>query len=368
MTRRDILFVAMLLIAALFSVYILDIDIFGRKKYVEETDDTNISDSSMIVIEDTQTETENESVEGTSYKPYTTSKKYESIEVFVLQPNKTPDPVLDGKWQLVWQDTFKEPAINYEWWTKMERRDSYNRELQYYSVYNTYAKNGMLHIMQGYDIDYLTGRFCKKRSLLVNLQIVEYMKGFYVYKKSLAKQNATATISGAFGVFTRDILMKAGGFRRTLGEDIDITLCIQRMIHKTDKKLVYLTEAMCYTQCPENLYDLTRQRMRWQKGFVSCVLYNKKFLFRTLLTKSLSFHFLLEAMIIGICSCLFTVFMYVFVPAMAFSDISILALFGIYYGFGVVFNIAYSLTDASVLKEAQISKSSLKESNDGYIA
>ena len=186
------------------------------------------------------------------------------------------------------------------------------------------AAGGSIHIMQGYDIDYLTGRFGKKRSLLVNLQIVEYMKGFYVYKKSLAKQNATAIISGAFGVFTRDILMKAGGFRRTLGEDIDITLCIQRMIHKTDKRLVYLTEAMCYTQCPENLYDLTRQRIRWQKGFVSCVLYNKKFLFRTLLSKSLSFHFLFEAMIIGICSCLFTVFMYVFVSAMAFSDITIL--------------------------------------------
>ena len=146
MTRRVILIAAMLLIAALFSVYILDIDIFGRKNYVEETDDTNISDSSMVVIEDTQTETENEPAEQTSYKPYPTSGRYENIEVFVLQPNKTPAPILDGKWQLVWQDTFSEPAINYEWWTKMERRDSYNRELQYYSVYNTYAKDGMLYL------------------------------------------------------------------------------------------------------------------------------------------------------------------------------------------------------------------------------
>lgn len=206
------------------------------------------------------------------------------------------------------------------------------------------AAGGSIHIMQGYDKDYLCGRFDKKRSLLVNLQIMEYMKGFYVYKKSLAKQNATAIISGAFGVFTRDILMQAGGFRKTLGEDIDITLCIQRMIHKTDKRIVYITDAMCYTQCPENLHDLTRQRLRWQKGFVNCVFHYKKFLFKTLFIKSLSFHFLFEAMIVGISSCLFTVFMYVFVTAMAFSDISTLKLFGIYYGFGVVFNIGYSIS------------------------
>jgi cellulose synthase/poly-beta-1,6-N-acetylglucosamine synthase-like glycosyltransferase len=96
------------------------------------------------------------------------------------------------------------------------------------------------------------------------------MKGFYIYKISLHKQNATAIISGAFGAFRKDILMQAGGYRKTLGEDIDITLKIQFMIKNTNKKILYMPEALCYTQCPENWKDLFRQRIRWQKGFINC--------------------------------------------------------------------------------------------------
>ena len=205
------------------------------------------------------------------------------------------------------------------------------------------AAGGSIHIMQGYERGYLTKHMDSRRRMLITMQILEYLKGFYIYKLSLARQNATAIISGAFGVFTKDILLRAGGFRRTLGEDIDITLHIQQMIHKTKQKLVYLPDALCYTQCPENWRDLIKQRIRWQKGFVNCVQHYWRFLLRTVLTKSLSFHFFIEALLVGISSCLFTLFTYAFIVVLAFGDRHTAAVFGIYFGAGVMFCILYSL-------------------------
>ena len=224
------------------------------------------------------------------------------------------------------------------------------------------AVGGSIHIMQGYDQGYLKGRFEKKRGVLVTMQILEYLKGFYIYKLSLAKQNATAIISGAFGVFTKDILLRAGGFRKTLGEDIDITLNIQQMIHKTHKKLLYLPDALCYTQCPESWRDLTRQRIRWQKGFVNCAGYYRRFLLKTMFTKSLSFHFFIEALLVGICSCTFTVFTYAFVAVLAFGNAQTAVVFGIYYGFGLVFTVLYALSAIFIsIKHNRYPKAILKK-------
>ena len=210
------------------------------------------------------------------------------------------------------------------------------------------ACGGSIHIMQGYDPAYLEKRIGRKRSTLITMQILEYLKGFYIYKMSLDKQKAMAIISGAFGVFTKDVLKRVGGFRKTLGEDIDITLKIQIAIHKTAQKIVYLPDALCYTQCPESWHDLVRQRIRWQKGFINCIAYYRRFLLKTFLVKSLSFHFFVEAMVVGLVSCVFTVFTYVFVGVLAFGDVHTVVVFGIYFGFGVAFNVLYALGAVAV--------------------
>ncbi len=210
------------------------------------------------------------------------------------------------------------------------------------------AAGGSIHIMQGYDAHYLNKHTGIKRKALIILQILEYLKGFYIYKMSLSRQHAMAIISGAFGVFRRDILLKAGGYRNTLGEDIDITMRIQQLIHKTTQKILYIPEALCYTQCPENLSDLKKQRLRWQKGFIDCVAHYKWFLLKTFLTRSLSFHFLVEAMVVGICSCLFTIFTYVFVAVLASGDFQTVRIFSMYFGFCIVFNIVYSLSALAI--------------------
>jgi cellulose synthase/poly-beta-1,6-N-acetylglucosamine synthase-like glycosyltransferase len=162
------------------------------------------------------------------------------------------------------------------------------------------AAGGMVHALQGV-------RFNKNkvyRSLLVNhvvrFQIFDFIKGFYINRVSLAKLDALSVISGAFGIFNKEILFNVGGYRKTLGEDIDITLKFQQYILKNrGKKMVFVPEAVCYTECPETWRDLFKQRVRWQKAFIDCIVHYFPMLIKTFLFRTVSFFFLIDSFVIG---------------------------------------------------------------------
>lgn len=78
------------------------------------------------------------------------------------------------------------------------------------------ASGGVVHIMQMFKLD-------KKLSRIVSMQALDYIKGFYFYKSSLAYNDALSIISGAFGIFRKSIMIDIGGFKKGLGEDIDIS-------------------------------------------------------------------------------------------------------------------------------------------------
>jgi biofilm PGA synthesis N-glycosyltransferase PgaC len=166
---------------------------------------------------------------------------------------------------------------------------------------NLIAAGGTVHVLQGRRFKNGTLAPTLKVKSIVKLQIVEYLRGFYVYKASLAKANALSIISGAFGVFKRDVLVKVGGYRKTIGEDIDITLKVQQYKNqRIGLKVAFIPEAICYTEVPETWKDLLKQRIRWQKAFTDCVvLYIKEFL-TTMFKNPLSFFFMVDALFIGV--------------------------------------------------------------------
>ncbi|WP_049662158.1 glycosyltransferase family 2 protein [Bacillus sp. FJAT-27231] len=193
-------------------------------------------------------------------------------------------------------------------------------EKQSLSIVNNYmqdpniiAAGGMVHALQAKrSKEPLTLSFKNLKSV-VQFQIFEYLKGFYVYKKSLAKLDALAIISGAFGIFKRNILLELNGYKETLGEDIDITLRFQQYIHRSPhKKIVFIPEAICYTECPETWGDLFKQRIRWQKAFIDCVIKHFPFFLKTFLTRTLGFFFLIDAFLIGVIGSYFTLTSFVF--------------------------------------------------------
>lgn len=218
------------------------------------------------------------------------------------------------------------------------------------------ASGGVVKVLQMF-------RLNKKPKLLVKFQTLEFLKGFYVYKASLAFNNALAIISGAFGVFRREELEIVGGFKSGLGEDIDITLRMQNYAMKNNKKITYDLNAICYTECPESFKDLTKQRIRWQKAFVDAIIKNRKFLFKSVFKKGLSFHVIIDSMISAGLSTTLLVVNAVFSIFLGIGHISRELIY--YYVITVVFHVIYSFY--AVLRERKSYEKSIKKNVLGII-
>ncbi|MEJ6950747.1 glycosyltransferase family 2 protein [Natronospora cellulosivora (SeqCode)] len=117
---------------------------------------------------------------------------------------------------------------------------------------------------------------------IVRFQIVEYLRAFLFGRVGWAALNSLLIISGAFGVFKRKHLIKAGGYRSdTVGEDMELVLRMNRSMKKDNRKyrVVFLPNPVCWTQVPEDWETLAKQRRRWQRGLGQSLLMNKEMMF-----------------------------------------------------------------------------------------
>lgn len=143
---------------------------------------------------------------------------------------------------------------------------------------------------------------------LETIQFIEYLRGFFVLKNSYAKMNALFVISGAFGIFKRDVMLDVNGFTKTVGEDIDVTIKFNRYALENKKKIKYNDQAICFTEVPNNWHDLYKQRVRWQKAFLDAFKNHFKFLFKNFFKSKLAFFMLFEATLVMYTSTLLTLF------------------------------------------------------------
>ncbi|MFC4403037.1 glycosyltransferase family 2 protein [Gracilibacillus xinjiangensis] len=164
------------------------------------------------------------------------------------------------------------------------------------------AAGGMVQIRQGFKgkLPLLQPHFQLKG--LVRYQILQYLSDFHLHKLTQSKINTMSVIAGAFGAFRKQVLFDVDGYRKTVGEDMDITLKIHLLLKSNPKykgkRLKFVPHAICYTECPEAFTDLLQQRIRWQKGFLDCILHYKNKYFRKLGFR-ISFFFLFESFFLG---------------------------------------------------------------------
>ncbi|WP_342567618.1 glycosyltransferase family 2 protein [Psychrobacillus sp. FSL K6-4046] len=160
------------------------------------------------------------------------------------------------------------------------------------------AGGGMVHVGQQINKQ---GLIHYTKNWIIKYQVSGYLSSFYVRKVTQAKLNVLNVVSGAFGAFRRDVLQQIGGYRDTLGEDMEITFRLQKYMHKRNlgEKMIFIPEAVCYTEVPENFASLMHQRIRWQKGFIDCInLYKKDFFIN--LGKKFSSFLLFESITLSI--------------------------------------------------------------------
>lgn len=132
-------------------------------------------------------------------------------------------------------------------------------------------------VFQPDTISYLVARFAdpdigavsgnakvgNRRGLLGRWQHIEYVVGFNLDRRAYDMLGCMSTVPGAVGAFRRGALSDIGGISTdTLAEDTDVTLAIIR----AGWRVVYEEHAIAWTEAPDSLGQLWKQRYRWSYG------------------------------------------------------------------------------------------------------
>jgi cellulose synthase/poly-beta-1,6-N-acetylglucosamine synthase-like glycosyltransferase len=105
--------------------------------------------------------------------------------------------------------------------------------------------------------------------ILPLFQVVEYLRAFLMARLAWSRINTLMLVSGAFGVFRRREAVAVGGFTKgSMGEDLDFVIKLHRHMldNKKEYRIEFIPEPVCWTEAPETLAVLARQRSRWQRG------------------------------------------------------------------------------------------------------
>lgn len=135
---------------------------------------------------------------------------------------------------------------------------------------NVVATGGIVRVANGCEVQ---GGFLTKVGLPANLwalfQVVEYFRAFLFGRLGWSQLNAMLIISGAFGLFRKDVVIAAGGYRpKTIGEDMELVVRMHRMLRAQNKpyRIEFVPDPVCWTEAPEDHKTLRNQRIRWQRG------------------------------------------------------------------------------------------------------
>ncbi len=109
------------------------------------------------------------------------------------------------------------------------------------------------------------------KKLLPLFQVLEYNRAFLLGRLAWSRLNGLLIISGALGLFDKEIVIACGGYQRfTVGEDMEMVVRIRKYMadQKKKYKVVYIPDPLCWTEAPANLKILGRQRNRWTRGTI----------------------------------------------------------------------------------------------------
>jgi cellulose synthase/poly-beta-1,6-N-acetylglucosamine synthase-like glycosyltransferase len=113
------------------------------------------------------------------------------------------------------------------------------------------------------------------RGNLPVFQIVEYLRAFLTGRMGWSRLNCLLIISGAFGLFRKNVVVACGGYStRTVGEDMELVVRMHRYLleRKRNYRMVFVPDPVCWTEAPSSLRVLGRQRNRWQRGLMETLL------------------------------------------------------------------------------------------------
>lgn len=117
------------------------------------------------------------------------------------------------------------------------------------------------------------------KKLLAQFQTLEYLRAFLLGRLAWGFLDGLLLISGAIGVFKKELLIASGGYDRgTIGEDMELVVRMRRYAREHDikYKVGFVPDPLCWTEVPESWSGLRRQRNRWTRGSIETLLSHKR--------------------------------------------------------------------------------------------
>lgn len=145
------------------------------------------------------------------------------------------------------------------------------------------ASGGIVRIANGCTIE--DGRVTDvklPKNLLASLQAAEYLRAFLVGRIGWSKLRSLIIISGAFGMFNRQLVEEVGGWSvNTVGEDTELVVRLHKRMIDLDQpyKVEFVPDPVCWTEAPEDWRSLASQRRRWQRGMLQTLSLHRKMIF-----------------------------------------------------------------------------------------
>jgi len=117
------------------------------------------------------------------------------------------------------------------------------------------------------------------KNLLVQSQILEYLRAFLLGRMAWSRLNGLLVISGAFGIFDKEIAIAVGGYdTQTVGEDMEIIVRMRRYMEERNEKyrVSYIPDPLCWTEAPDSYKVFISQRNRWTRGTIETLKKHRK--------------------------------------------------------------------------------------------
>lgn len=141
------------------------------------------------------------------------------------------------------------------------------------------ATGGVVRIANGCEIS--NGRLLKVNlpdQFLPRVQTLEYIRAFLLGRMAWSRLGGLMLISGAFGAFDKEIVIKCGGYNpKTVGEDMELIVRMRRYMEerKSPYKVAFIPDPLCWTEAPSTFKILGRQRNRWTRGTIETLKFHR---------------------------------------------------------------------------------------------
>jgi cellulose synthase/poly-beta-1,6-N-acetylglucosamine synthase-like glycosyltransferase len=144
---------------------------------------------------------------------------------------------------------------------------------------STVAAGGVIRIVNGCKVrSGIVEEVRLPKNFLARIQVLEYLRSFLAGRMGWDALDSTLIISGAFGMFSRPHVVAVGGYPHdTVGEDMELVVRLHRYCREQGQKyrVAFVPDPVAWTECPEDMKTLGRQRDRWQRGLMESMWRNR---------------------------------------------------------------------------------------------